>query len=154
MPWGKLFFGCFVSLIYSAIPLPVGSVVSIDAMVLFFITWAYFFPDERPLLWLAWLLGLLLDVLLGSSLGEHSVALVITVYMVYKMVRSMPFFAIWQQVFCVGCLTLVNQLVLALLEAMQGYYVSVLVVISPVIMNMFWWLVISLFLLKRTERQL
>jgi rod shape-determining protein MreD len=136
-------FGVLFSLIYTVLPLPEGSVFSIDVMILLFTTWCFLSPKTVPTLFLAWCLGLLQDVLLGSVLGEHAFALTITMYMLLNLLRRLKFYALWQQVLCVGCLTLINQLLIAIIEASQNNFASIFIVLSPAIMNMALWLVIG-----------
>jgi len=131
------------ALIYTALPLPGASIFSLDIMVLLLTTWFFLSEQTPPTLLMAWCLGLLQDLLLGSILGEHALALTVTMYMLLKLIRRLKFYALWQQVFCIGCLTLINQLLIALFEACQGNFASIYIILSPAIMNMALWLIIG-----------
>src|SRR5581483_3195656 len=60
-----------------------------------FAYWTYISP-AGPSILLAWLVGLVLDVLLNAPLGEHALALLVGIYMVYRMRRIMLMVAFWQ----------------------------------------------------------
>jgi len=60
-----------------------------------FAYWTYISP-AGPSILLAWLVGLVLDVLLNAPLGEHALALLIGIYMVYRMRRIMLMVSFWQ----------------------------------------------------------
>jgi len=53
---------------------------------------------------IAWFLGLLLDALYGTVLGEHALALIITAYFMVRMQRLLKHYPVWQQgIFIVFC---------------------------------------------------
>ncbi len=135
--------GVVIAFIYTALPIPEASIFSFDAMVLLFLVGCFLNSKSPPTLFFAWCLGLMQDVFLGSALGEHAFALTLTAYMILALLRRMQFFALWQQVMCVGCLTLVNQLLIAVIEGAQGHFLSMFVFVSPVIMNMALWVMIG-----------
>ena len=132
-----------IALIYATLPIATASLFSIDPMVLLFICWCFFNPSSPPPLLVAWSLGLVQDLLMGSVFGVHAFSLSITVYMILKLFHRMQFFALWQQVLCVGCLTLVNQLMLALFAGFQGHFANIFIVISPAVMTMSIWLILG-----------
>lgn len=140
--------GIICSLIYTVLPLPDGSVFSIDFMLLLFVCWCFLNPKSPPTLWFAWSLGLAQDLLLGSVLGEHAFALVVSAYMALVLLQRMRFFALWQQVCCIGCLSLVNQLLIALCEGGRGHFASLFIVISPAVMSMTLWLIIAFIIFR------
>lgn len=142
------FLGLIFVFTYSVLPLPEASVFSFDMMVLFFLVAAFLNRKEPPLLFYAWILGLVQDSLLGSLLGEHAFSLTVTAYMILKLLNRMIFFSLWQQVLCVGGLTLINQLLIGVIEGLQGNFSSIYTVISPAIMNMALWLFIGLFVFR------
>ena len=132
-----------MSLIYSVLPFNDSSIFSIDIFVLLFVAGCFLYSKTPPNLWCAWFLGMIQDLLFGSVLGEHAIALLITVYMMLLLQQRMQFFVLWQQIMCVGCLTLINQLIIALFEAAQGNFASIYIVLTPTIMNMALWLCIG-----------
>lgn len=146
-----IFLSVFFALAYSVLPVPEGSVLSIDMVVLLLLVWSFITPKHPPSIFFAWCLGLLQDLLLGSMLGEHALSLSLTVFMLLKLLQRMRFFALWQQVFCVGGLSLINQLIIALFQGASGHFASVFVVIAPAIMGMFCWIIIYLLIFYRSD---
>ena len=45
----------------------------------------------------AWLLGLLVDVMLGSLLGQHGIAFIVVAYIASSLYQRLRMFAVWQQ---------------------------------------------------------
>ena len=134
--------------IYSLLPLADGSVFSFDPWVLVFVVRSFLNVRNPPSLVFAWALGLIQDLLFASLLGEHAFALTITAYMSLTLFSRMRFFALWQQVICVGGLTLVNQLLIAVIEGVQGHFTTLIVMVAPAIMNMALWLLIGTWVFK------
>jgi rod shape-determining protein MreD len=139
------------ALIYTVLPIPSTSLLSIDVMVLLILCWCFINPNAPPSLALIWCVGLLQDLLTNAMLGIHALALVITGYTIFKLYQRMRFFALWQQVLCVGCLVLIHQLVIALFEAGQGHFASPFIVISPTVMSMALWLAIGTFIFRQQD---
>lgn len=70
--------------------------------------------------WLAWLSGLMQDVLYGSYLGLHAMFLLLLVYAVQRFQQRLRVFPAWQQVLFLTVLFAVGQLVLFWLEVLTG----------------------------------
>lgn len=137
------FICTLLSFLYLTLPIPMGSIFSFDPMVLLFLSLCFANPKYPPSLFFGWSIGLLQDVLLGSPFGSHAFSLSITAYMCLILLRRMQFFVLWQQVICVGCLTLINQLLIALIEGGQGHFISLFAYFSCAIMNMALWVLIG-----------
>lgn len=91
----------FVAMILSVITLPssVPSVVGYlrpEWVVLVLIYWNIALPHRVGLV-VAWLIGLMLDVLLGDLLGQHGIGLVIVAYIAQSLYQRLRMFSIWQQ---------------------------------------------------------
>lgn len=99
------------SLLFSVIPLPFEwRWWRPELMVLVVIYWVTYTPNQFGL-FMAWLCGLLLDIVGLSLVGYHSVGLVIIAcisHMTYQRVRS---YALWQQMVLVLVLSVLYQLV-------------------------------------------
>lgn len=65
-------------------------------VALVLIYWVIALPHRIGLM-VAWTLGILLDVLLGSLLGQHALALVVVAYVATSLYQRLRMFAIWQQ---------------------------------------------------------
>src|SRR5579862_7551292 len=74
-----------LALIFSLLPLPVWMIWYRPAWVLMVLMyWALTRPYQVNV-GTAWLCGILLDLLSGTLLGEHAVALTIVIYLVVRM---------------------------------------------------------------------
>ena len=78
--------------------------------------WALALP-ERFSLGAAWCVGILLDVLLGTLLGENALGLVLAVFVISKLYTRIRLFPMWQQV---GIIFLLSLCHLTLLFWTQG----------------------------------
>jgi rod shape-determining protein MreD len=102
-------------------------------------TWAVWFrPVWVPLVLLYWVmalphrvnlgvafsLGLVLDVLEGTLLGEHAFALTVMVYLATKIYRQFRVFPPAQQVLSIVLLLLVYQFFLFWIQGMAGHPIS------------------------------
>jgi rod shape-determining protein MreD len=93
------------------------------------------------------LFGLTCDVIFGTVLGAHSLSLLITAYCVYRMLRPLRTWPIWQQFILIFAILLINHVTTLAINVLQGYevqgvYVFILtpfmgLVFWPVIRNMF-----------------
>lgn len=63
--------------------------------------------DRKVSIFIIWFLGILLDLLNGSLLGEHALSLVLSLYLWAKLERKMSMFSIWQQSLAVLVLNLI-----------------------------------------------
>src|ERR1700722_1264441 len=81
----------------SLLPLPSSTLSFIpDWVLLTVIYWIIYLP-QRIGLGIAWITGLLTDILTNSLLGEHAVASVLVAYLALKFHRRIRIFSIWQQ---------------------------------------------------------
>ena len=69
---------------------------------------------------LAFLLGLLLDLLTGSLLGLHALSLVIMVYLVSRFRARLRFFPPWQQALSVLALLINDRIILIWIITLRG----------------------------------
>lgn len=88
-------------------------------LALVIIYWIIALP-HRVSIGTAWLGGLFLDVLQGSTLGEHALSLIIVAFLAEKFHRQIRMFPMPQQAFSIMLLVFINQLMLAVVEGMLG----------------------------------
>jgi len=94
-----------IALMASITPLP----LSIDAfrpdwVLVVLLYWCLALPTKVNVI-TAWLMGFLLDVLLGSVLGVHAAAMALTVYIVAGNFQKIRNFSVWQQALIAGVLS-------------------------------------------------
>ena len=93
-----------VGMLFHIMPLP--SMVEAwrpDWLLLFMIYWAMALPHRYSIL-TAWILGVLLDVLLGATLGIRALAFSLVIYVVVFHFQRIRNFTRWQQTLLVGLL--------------------------------------------------
>jgi len=101
-----------ISLMLMVIPLP----DAIDPArphftALCLIYWSMALP-QRVGVGFAWLLGLLLDVILGSLMGMHALSLSIIVFLTLKLHQRIRVYPVWQQALTILLLIGLNQLII------------------------------------------
>ncbi len=72
-----------------------------DWLAMVLIYWALALP-HRTNVGTAWVAGLLLDVLLGSTLGVRAMAMAITTYLAAFQFQKIRNFSLWQQALIIG----------------------------------------------------
>lgn len=94
-----------LALIATIIPMP----LSVDAfrpdwVIVVLVYWCLACPSRVNVI-TAWVIGFLLDVLLGSVLGIHAASLAISVFIIIENFQKIRNFSIWQQALIVGLVT-------------------------------------------------
>ena len=105
-----------VALMASIMPLPLSvDVFRPDWVLIVLIYWCMALPGRVNII-TAWVMGFLLDVLLGSVLGVHAAAMAISVYIVVENYQKIRNFSIWQQALIMGILAALYHLVVFWLQ--------------------------------------
>jgi rod shape-determining protein MreD len=87
----------------------------------------------------SFLLGLYLDILTGTLLGQHAFVFVIATYSVQRFLRVIQGMPVWQHMLLVGFFSLVNTMIALLFARWQGGAVWHWQMLLPAIMNMLIW---------------
>ncbi len=90
-----------------------------DFIALILIYWTIFHPD-RVSFTIVWTLGLLMDVASGSLFGQHALAYTLMLYLAALFHRRIIMFPMPYQVFHVGTILLLAQLVTLALRSVAG----------------------------------
>jgi len=108
-----------VALLLDILPLP-GVVIWFRPQwtLLVFIYWCLALPNTIGLM-TAFVLGLILDLLNGSLLGEHAFALIVVAFILIKLYQLIRVYPLFQQTILVFCLVFIYQLTIFLL---QGFF--------------------------------
>ena len=128
-----------VALMASIMPLP----LSVDAfrpdwVLIVLIYWCMALPGRVSII-TAWVMGFLIDVLLGSILGVHASGMAIVVYIIAESGQKIRNFSILQQTLIVGMLAALYHLVVFWL---QHFLIDVIFLSSylyPVITTIVLW---------------
>ena len=70
---------------------------------------------------MAFALGLLVDLLTGSLLGQHALGLVVVAYIVSQFRLRIRFFPLWQQALGVLAILLNDRLIYVWIQALTGH---------------------------------
>ncbi|GGI87770.1 rod shape-determining protein MreD [Shewanella gelidii] len=111
-----VWFTIFVGLLFQIMPLPeLVEHARPDWLLLVMIYWAMALPHRYNIL-TAWLLGVMLDVLLGATLGIRALAMSLVIYVVVLHFQRLRNFPMWQQSLLVACLVGMYHLVVFWVE--------------------------------------
>lgn len=111
-----------VAMILTSLPLPEGAIIyRPDWMALALIYWCMAIP-ERIGIFTGWLLGLLLDVMYGSLLGQNAMALSIIAYLVNILHLRVRMFPLWQQSVMVFLLVILHLAISAWIRGIAGQF--------------------------------
>lgn len=86
---------------------------------LILIYWCMALP-QRVGVTVAWLVGLLQDVLQGTLLGAHALAFGIVAYLTLKLHQRIRVFPLWQQALSIFLLLLIIRLILLWIRGLSG----------------------------------
>lgn len=114
--------------------------------------WALALPN-RVNVGVAFLNGLALDVLLGTSLGIHSFAMCISIFVLAANYQRLRNYSVWQQAVVIGILASLYHLVVFWLQHLLTDIYFLFTYLWPVLTSMLIWPWIFL-LLRKVRRQL
>jgi rod shape-determining protein MreD len=114
--------------------------------------WALALPTKVNV-GVAFFVGLILDILLGTSIGVHSFAMSLSIYVLAANYQRLRNYSVWQQAMIIGILdALYNLIVFWLMHLLTDIY-FLLAYMWPVVTSMVIWPWIF-WLLRRVRRQL
>jgi rod shape-determining protein MreD len=88
-------------------------------VLLVLLFWTLILPG-RISITLAWVMGLVLDVLNGTLLGEHALALTAVIYLAARLNNQLRMFSLFQQGMAVFCLVLFYLFILFCIQGFLG----------------------------------
>ncbi|WP_076417150.1 MULTISPECIES: rod shape-determining protein MreD [Colwelliaceae] len=140
-----------LALIATIIPMP----LSVDAfrpdwVLVVLIYWCLALPSRVNVI-TAWIIGFILDVLLGSILGVHAAALAISVFIIAENFQKIRNFSIWQQSIIVGVLAALYHLLVFWMQRFISDVVFLPSYLYPVITTIILW-PWALLLLRKIRR--
>ena len=119
-------------------------------VVLVLIYWVIALPRRVGIL-VAWSVGLIVDVLLGSLLGQHGIAFIFVAYIASSLYQRLRMFSLWQQSMIVFAIVGLNQLINFWIESIVGIGDwNMLYLLASVVSALLW---PSVFLLLRYLRR-
>lgn len=122
------------ALVLAIIPLPDILTQARPLFYLLFVFYIQFYLPNYFNLFFIFVLGLCLDVLLSTVMGEHTFALLLTTWLSSKKIRRFHFFSSIQQLFQIGLLCLIYELSILSINAFLGFHyqlsMSLIVIIA------------------------
>ncbi|MCL1078254.1 rod shape-determining protein MreD [Parashewanella spongiae] len=128
-----------VGLVLQVMPLPMEiSAWRPDWLLLILMCWTLHLP-HRYSIFTAFILGVILDVLLGSHLGVNALALSISVYFVLLYQQRLINFPQWQQALVVLAIMILYHLIVFWIEFILGETEFSLVLFYPAFASFIFW---------------
>lgn len=143
-----------IALLLTIVPLPDWArTLRPDWVGLVLIYWCLALPD-RVGVGIGWFMGLLVDLLTGSLLGQHAMALAIVAYLTLKLHLRVRLFPVWQQALTVLVLLILHQMLSLWVSRFMGRPGISLFYYVPSLLGMFIWplIYITLRSLRRSFR--
>ncbi len=109
-----------------------------DWVLIVVLYWSMALPNKVNVI-TAWVLGFILDVLLGSVLGVHAAAMAISVYIAAVNYQKIRNFSLWQQALIVAVLSALYNLLTFWMEHFLTQVPFLVSYLYPVITSMIVW---------------
>ena len=115
-----LLIGMVLSIVQlpDGVPLQIGYVRP-DWVAMVIVYWVIALPQRIGIL-TAWVIGLLMDILLGSLIGQHALSYIIIAYIVANLYQRLRMFSVWQQAAVLFALLGLNRLIGFWVESAAG----------------------------------
>ncbi len=128
-----------VALMLTALPMPAWAALWRPAWVmLVLIYWCMAAPAYAGVV-MGWALGLFMDVLVGSLLGQHALALAIVAFVAHRFHRQVRVLPIWQQGVSVFGLVFIYQALILWIAGIQGMPILAAAYWSSPLVSMLLW---------------
>ena len=140
-----------VALMLSTLPMPAWAAVGRPAWVaLVLVYWCIAVPDRSGVL-IAWVTGLLLDVMSGTLLGQHALGLSLLAYIAHQRHQWLRALPLWQQGISVFVLMFGYQVIVLWINGIRGFPVMASAYwAAPVVSTVLWpWIFVVLRDLRR-----
>jgi rod shape-determining protein MreD len=117
----RLWIVLLIAAVLSAVPLPAGVEFFRPPWVTMAVVyWAMMWPRSCGIA-TAWLIGLILDVLQGSLLGQHALALSVVAYFTLRFHLQIRLFPLWQLTVTVFALFVIDAFVVFWIDGIAGF---------------------------------
>lgn len=137
--WLIIFLSFVVAFMMTLLPMPSWAVWVRPAWILMVIIfWASIMP-YRVNVGIAWLVGIFLDVLNGTLIGEHALGFTIVTYLVVRMHTRFCMYPLIQQGLSVFIFVLVNQFIIFCVQGFIGDLPRNWLYWSPAVTSLLLW---------------
>lgn len=128
-----------IAFLLSEFPLPAAiSSFQPEWLILVLIYWAMALP-ERIGVGSAWFIGLLLDVMRDTLLGQYALAFTVTIYITLKLYQRIRNFPLQQQVISIFILMLIHTSLATWIKALSGTEVDFSMALVPAFTSALFW---------------
>ncbi len=142
-----------VALVLQIMPMPaIADLYRPDWVLLVLSYWTLALPN-RVNVGVAFLTGLILDILLGTSIGVHSFALSLSIYVLATNYKRLRNYSVWQQSIIIGVIAALYNLIIFWLQHLLTDIYFLLEYLWPVASSMVIWPWLF-WLLRKVRRQL
>ena len=134
-----ILFTLLIALMASIMPMPLSAdAFRPDWVLIVLIYWCMALPGRVNII-TAWVMGFLLDVLLGSVLGVHAAAMAISIYIIVVNHQKIRNFSILQQALITGVLAAFYHLVVFWLQRFLIDIIFLTSYLYPVVTTIILW---------------
>lgn len=135
----RLCIAFILALILTILPMPEFLVGIRPPWVLLLVLYLQLYMPDYFNLIVLFLLGLILDVLLSTVIGEHTFALFLVTWAASNKARRFYCFSIAQQMTLIGFFSLMYQLTIVIIDAFLGFHVAFISVLGSSMMSVILW---------------
>jgi rod shape-determining protein MreD len=122
--WATIIMTIIIAIILTVLPLPGWAESFRPAWLLMVVIyWAIALP-HRVGIGIAWISGLILDVIQGTLLGENALIFICLTYIAIKIHRQIRMFSLLGQAGIIFLLMVLNQILVFWLQGLQGIGIS------------------------------
>ena len=134
-----IYLSLLAALVLMILPLPDwAQIYRPNWMALTLIYWSMALP-KRVGIWVAFFSGVILDTSLGTLLGQHTLALVVIIFINLNFYQRIRVLALAQQAIYIFVLLLINQVIVAWVEGVLGRATPLLAFFSGPFIGMLIW---------------
>lgn len=134
-----ILFTLLIALMATIMPMPLSvDVFRPDWVLIVLVYWSLALPSRVNVV-TAWIMGFLLDVLLGSVLGVHAAAMAVTVYISASNFQKIRNFSLWQQSIIIGIFAALYHLIVFWLQRFLADVTFLVDYLYPVITSLIIW---------------
>jgi rod shape-determining protein MreD len=128
-----------VALALAKLPMPDSAELWRPSWVaLVLIYWCIALPERTGVL-VGWMVGLLVDVMSGTLLGQHALAFAVTAFAAHKLHLRMRVLPLWQQAVTVFALVFVSQLLILWINGIKGTSFALSAYLTVPLVSMLLW---------------
>ncbi|MFT5448280.1 MAG: rod shape-determining protein MreD [Gammaproteobacteria bacterium] len=136
---GVIALSFIIALMLTALPMPEWAILWRPAWVaLVLIYWCMALPGRTGVL-VGWSVGMLLDVMAGTLLGQHALALAVIAFIAHKLHRRVRVLPVWQQGVTVFGLVFVFQALVLWINGIKGMPVTINAYLAAPLISMLLW---------------